>query len=90
MAKEAEQVNTYKFMAAARCPKTEMLDFYECTLVTPALVPCENIMRVVFSLSTVTLFQEELAERIAFDIGIDGELTLTGTHSGVTVVARVT
>lgn len=76
---------TYKFMAVAKCPKAEMLDFYECQFTTEQMIECETIAENVLNLSSKTLFQEELAAILAEVFGVPVEVK--GAHSGIAVVA---
>jgi hypothetical protein len=77
---------TYKFMAVAKCPRADMLDFYECQLTTDEMVECETIAKTVLELSGEILFQEELAERLSKVFLVSVEVK--GVHSGITVIAQ--
>ena len=77
---------TYKFMAVAKCPKADMLDFYECQLTTNQMIECEVIAQIVLDLSSKTLFQEELATELSETFGDPVEVR--GVHSGITVIAK--
>ena len=77
---------TYKFMAVAKCPKADMLDFYDCQFTTEQMIECETIAETVLSLSSKTLFQEELAAVLSEAFG-GVAVEVKGVHSGITVVA---
>ena len=74
----------YQLTITAKCPRDESLtDVYEMTVVAADMIAVEEILGAVAQETTDPIYQEPLAENLARLL--DADVTLVGTHSGVSV-----
>jgi hypothetical protein len=74
----------HTFKMTALCPHGGR-DFYTAEVEVGRLVEVEKIVRIAAGYSDVPLYQEQLTERLASEIG-GCKVTLTGLHGAVHTV----
>ncbi len=71
---------THKFSLVCRCPVNNDVDYYECEVTVTRLVKCEDVLTAVNNYTGDTVFQEQLTQALADDLGAD--VVTRGMHVG--------
>jgi hypothetical protein len=74
-------ITRYELRILARCPVDEGNDVYECVVESSRTIKVEDILSAVEGFKAQPIFQEELTETLARQLG--ATVTTIGFHSGV-------
>lgn len=76
--------NTYLLQVRARCPVNDNdIDLYAVTIESQYMIKVEAILECVMPSEIEKIFQEDLARKMAVELG--AKVTIVGVHSGITV-----
>ena len=75
--------NKYTLRVVALCPKDHGLDVYGCEVTSAQLIECERINEVVSKLKDQKIFQEDLTDKMARELG--ATVRTVGWHSNIKV-----
>lgn len=74
----------HQFPIVSKCPVDDRQDVYECTVESDRVIKVEDILAAVARHTKAPMFQEDITERMAEDLGC--KVTTSGLHSNVRTV----
>lgn len=76
----------HELTITAVCPVDGKPDRYEAFIDCTRIIPVEDILAAVSQCATRKVFQEDLTQELARQLGV--KITTTGYHSGVKTVCQ--